>query len=178
MSIVFVLVLTLGFLATPAKAAIPVSYESSIQLRNLTDSDGTITLTFYDLTGEEVASVPDEIEANETKSYYQSSMPIDAGFNGSVVIASSVEVAAESNIVGLNSSNNPISYAAYGGFSEGSNEVYLPTLFKNNYGYNTFYYVQNSGSVATDVEITYSDGITNEISDLQPGQSKIIKQSE
>jgi hypothetical protein len=35
MSIVFVLVLTLGFLATPAKAAIPVSYESSIQLRNL-----------------------------------------------------------------------------------------------------------------------------------------------
>jgi hypothetical protein len=178
LSLVFAIALAFGVLSVPVQAAVPVSYESSIQLRNLTDSEGTITLTFYDLSGEEVASVPDEIAANETKSYYQSSMPIDAGFNGSVVIASSVEVAAESNIVGLNSSNNPISYAAYGGFSEGSNEVYLPTLFKNNYGYNTFYYVQNSGSVATDVEITYSDGITNEISDLQPGQSKIIKQSE
>ncbi len=176
LSLVFAIALAFGVLSVPVQAAVPVSYESSIQLRNLTDSEGTITLTFYDLSGEEVASVPDEIAANETKSYYQSSMPVDAGFNGSVVIASSVEAAAESNIVGLNSSNKPISYAAYGGFSEGSSEVYLPTLFKNNYGYNTFYYVQNTGSVATDVEITYSDGITNSISDLQPGQSHIIKQ--
>jgi len=176
LSIVFVLTLAFGVLSIPVQAAVPVSYESSIQLRNLTDSEGTITLTFYNLSGMEVASVPDTIGPNETKSYYQSSMPVDAGFNGSVVIASSVEVAAESNLVGLNSSNQPISYAAYGGFSEGTIEVYLPTLFKNNYGYNTFYYVQNVGSVATDVSIVYSDGVTNSITDLQPSVSYIIRQ--
>ena len=175
----FLFIVVFSVTATPVNAATPTEYESSIQVRNLTDTGGEITLTFYNLTGAVVGTpFNDTILANETKSYYQSTMPVDAGFEGSVVIGSSVQVAAMSNLVGLNGVSSPISYAAFGGFSSGSTEVYLPTLFKNNYGYNTFYYVQNTGTVNTNVAISYSDGESNTISDLQPGQSEVIKQAD
>lgn len=178
-SVVFVLALILGIVATPASAAIPTGYESSIQVRNLTDTAGTVTIKFIDLSGVEVGTAfSDSIAANETKSYYQSTMPVAAGFNGSVVITSSVKVAAMSNIVGL-SSGSAISYAAFGGFSSGTTSVYLPTLFKDNYGYNTFYYVQNTGTVDTGkVTISYSDGSSASIGNLVPGQSEVVKQAE
>ncbi len=175
----FLFIVVFGVAATPAEAAVPTEYESSIQVRNLTGTAGEISLTFYDLTGDVVGTpFNDPIDANETKSYYQSTMPVDAGFNGSVIISSSVQVAAMSNLVGLNASSSPISYAAFGGFSSGSTDVYLPTLFKDNYGYNTFYYVQNTGSVDATVDISYSDGTTNSITGLKPGQSKVINQSD
>jgi len=178
-TIIFLSMIVISFVVTPVNAVAPTSYESSIQVRNLTDSGGEISLTFYDLTGAVVGTpFDDTIAANETKSYYQSSMPVTEGFIGSVVISSSVQVAAMSNIVGLDVSSSPISYAAYGGFSSGSGNVYLPTLFKDNYGYNTFFYVQNTGSANTDVTITYSDGGSNSITGLQPGQSEVVRQAD
>jgi len=131
LAVLFVLALTFGIVATPAHAAVPVTYESSIQVRNLTNTAGTITLTFYNLSGTIVGTpLTDSIAANETKSYYRSTMPVDAGFNGSVVISSDVEIAAMSNLVGLNAATTPISYAAYSGFTGGATSAYLPTLSK------------------------------------------------
>lgn len=178
LSMVFVVAFMVGLLASPVHAAVPVSYESSVQVRNLSSSSGSITLVFYDLSGNPVGSpFTDPILGNETKSYYQSTLPVTAGFNGSLVITSGLPIAAMSNIVGLDSSSKAISYAAYDGFSTGSLTVYLPTLMKNNYGYNTFYYVQNTGSSTTDVSIAYSDGTTSSITGLKAGQSAVIKQS-
>lgn len=175
--VLFALIMVLGLAASPVSAAAPVDYESSIQVRNLSGDSGEITLMFYDLTGAVVGDpFVDPIAANETKSYYQGTMPVDTGFNGSVVVTSLLPIAAMSNLVGLNSSNSAISYAAYGGFSSGSDTVYLPTLMKDNWGYNTFYYVQNTGSLTTDVAITYNDGTTNSITGLEPGQSAVISQ--
>jgi len=177
LAVMFVLTLVLGAVATPAKAAVPVNYESSIQVRNLAGTAGTITLTFYDLSGTVVGTpLTDAIAANETKSYYQSTMPVASGFNGSVVISSDVEIAAMSNLVGLSAAASPTSYAAYSGFSGGAPAAYLPTLFKDNYGYNTFFYVQNTGSASTDVSVEYSDGTTASISALAPGQSAVVNQ--
>lgn len=176
--VIVLLLFNMAFITMPVSAAIPVNYESSIQVRNLTSTAGIISLNFYGLDGGLIAVVDDSIGPDETKSYYQSTMPIDAGFNGSVVIASSVPLAAESNLVGLDASNKPISYAAYSGFSSGANSAYLPRLFKNNWGYNTFYYVQNIGSAVTNVQIEYSDGTINSITGLQPNQSHIIRQSD
>jgi hypothetical protein len=177
LAVMFVLTLALGAVATPAKAAVPVNYESSIQVRNLTGTAGTITLTFYDLSGTVVGTpLTDAIAANETKSYYQSTMPVASGFNGSVVISSDVEIAAMSNLVGLSAAASPISYAAYSGFSGGASAAYLPTLFKDNYGYNTFFYVQNTGVADTAVTVNYSDGTTANIAAIAPGQSVIVNQ--
>jgi hypothetical protein len=175
----FALALVLGLAVSPVSAAAPVDYESSIQVRNLSADAGEITLVFYDLTGAPVgAPVVDPIAGNETLSYYQGTMPVVDGFDGSVVVSSLLPIAAMSNLVGLNSTGGQISYAAYGGFSAGTTTVYLPTLFKDNWGYNTFYYVQNTGGVATDVAITYSDGTTNSITGLLPGQSAVVKQAD
>ncbi len=171
----FIAVILMGGFASPVEAAVPTSYESGIQVRNLTDDPGTIILKFYDLNGVLINEFPDEIAGNESKTYYQASMPVSAGFNGSVVIDSTVPLAALSNLVGLVGSER-VSYAAYGGFSAGSMNVYLPILFKGNFGYNTFYYVQNTGSVPTDVNIVYSTGISDTITGLQPGQSKVVNQ--
>jgi len=177
LAVIFVFALALGVVATPAQAAVPVNYESSIQVRNLTGTPGTINLTFYNLSGAIVGTpLADDIAANETKSYYQSTMPVAAGFIGSVVISSNVEIAAMSNIVGLNASTKPISYAAYSGFGAGAMSAYLPTLFKDNYGYNTFFYVQNTGTATTAVSIAYSDGTTASIPALGPGQSGVVNQ--
>lgn len=177
LAVLFVLALTFGIVATPAHAAVPVTYESSIQVRNLTSTAGTITLTFYDLSGTIVGTpLTDSIAANETKSYYRSTMPVASGFNGSVVISSDVQIAAMSNLVGLDAASAPISYAAYSGFSGGSTSAYLPTLFKDNYGYNTFFYVQNTGAASTAVNIAYSDGTTANIAEIAPGQSVIVSQ--
>jgi len=177
LAVIFIFALILGVVATPAKAATPTNYESSIQVRNLTETPGTINLTFYNLSGIGVGTpVTDAIAANETKSYYQSTMPVAAGFNGSVVISSNVEIAAMSNIVGLNAAVKPISYAAYSGFGAGAMSAYLPTLFKDNYGYNTFFYVQNTGDDDTEVTIQYSDGTTANIPSLAPGQSGVVNQ--
>lgn len=177
-AITFILALALGVAASPAHAAVPVTYESSIQVRNLTDTAGTITLTFYDLNGVIVGTpLTDTIAANETKSYYRSTMPVASGFNGSVVISSDVQIAAMSNLVGLNATAAPISYAAYSGFDTGSMYVYLPTLFKDNYGYNTLFYVQNVGTVDTMVSIVYSDGTSASLNTIAPGQSAVVDQT-
>ena len=176
-AVIFVFTLTLGVITTPAQAAVPVNYESSIQVRNLTETAGSITLTFYNLNGEVVGTpLTDAIAGNETKTYLQSTMPVAAGFNGSVVISSSVEIAAMSNLHGLDGTNKPTSYAAYSGFNAGAMSVYLPTLFKKNWGYNTFFYVQNTGTATTEVTVAYSDGTTANITDLAPGQSAIVNQ--
>lgn len=174
------IVFVLMFILLPAgstQAATPVSYESSIQIRNLTGTAGTITMSFYNLSGTVVGTAPDSILANETKSYYQSTMPVAAGFNGSVVVSSDVPTAAMSNLVGRDGANVPISYAAFSAFDEGSVKVYLPTLFKDNYGYNTFYYVQNLGSTDANVSIQYSDGKTASLTGIKPSSSQVVRQS-
>jgi hypothetical protein len=177
-SVMFVLMLMLGMGLSTVHAAAPVDYESSIQVRNLTSTDGTIALTFYDLDGNPVGSgFTDTILADETKSYYQSTMPVDAGFEGSVVISSDVAIAAMSNLQGLNSTGKRVSFAAYGAFTEGSTSVFLPTLMKDNWGYNTFFYVQNVGTVDADVSVVYSDGTTASYTGLKPSQSALFDQT-
>jgi len=159
-----------------AQAQAPVGYESAIQIQNLADTDGLITLTFFNLEGFVVGTADHPIGANESVNFYRGTMPIAPGFDGSVVVASNVPTAGLSNLVGLKAGNTPMTYGAFSAFSEGSPSVYLPTLMKGNYGYNTFYYVQNLGEADATVDITYSDGLTAQLTGIKPGASKAVKQ--
>ena len=166
----FALALVLGLAVSPVSAAAPVDYESSIQVRNLSADAGEITLVFYDLTGAPVgAPVVDPIAGNETLSYYQGTMPVVDGFDGSVVVSSLLPIAAMSNLVGLNSTGGQISYAAYGGFSGTTTFISPPVLRIIKI---TLYYVQNTGGVATD-EASPTAMATNSTG-LQPGQSAVV----
>ena len=161
--LLFAIVLVLiSALAIPVKAAAPVTYESSVQVRNLTDGAGSITLHFINPDGSEAtptqATFP--IQANETLNFYQSTMPIASGFRGSMVISSeNVQIAGMSNLVGKDGIGNRISYAAFSAFDAGSKTVSLPSLYASNYGYNSFYSVQNVGTGTANVQVVYSDGV-------------------
>ena len=94
---------------------------------------------------------------------------VPTGFDGSVVIASDRKVASITNVHGSDGTN-PVAYgASYTGFSSGAALVSVPLLMKDNYGYDTWFSVQNIGSVATDVTVTYTDGLVQSVPGLQPG---------
>jgi len=50
-------------------------------------------------------------------------------------------------------------------------EIVAPALFKFYYGYETALTVMNVGSVATDITVSYSDGLSASATNVQPGQS-------
>lgn len=177
----FILTITavlMGLIYIPAIAAAPVSYVSTIQVTNLdTVNEGNIILSFYAQDGSLIASVDDTIGAGQSNTYNTLPSEVPSGFNGSVVISSSVPIASQSNLAGKNSLGSRTHWASYTAFSAGSSNAYLPLLMANNYGYNTMYYVQNTGSANVDVNITYSDSTTNSITGLKPGASKKIDQA-
>lgn len=178
--IIVAMLALLGSLVSPANAEVPTTYESSVQIRNLTTTAGTVTLSFYLDNGtvalpSGTASFP--ITANESLSFYRSSMPVAAGFNGSMVISSDVELAGMSNLVGLNTTGKGVSYGAYRAFSSGATKVYLPTLQANNSGYNSFYSVQNLGTGLATVTVAYTDGVTRADLSIPVSASQKVNQS-
>jgi hypothetical protein len=68
-----------------------------------------------------------------------------------------------------------MNYASYVGVSAGSDTVYLPLLMDTNYGFNTYFSVQNTSGSTVSVSIDYSDGlVVPDITGLEPGAAVII----
>jgi hypothetical protein len=174
--IITVTLLMLSLLFSPVKAQAPTTFESSVQIRNLEGTSGKITLSFINADGSTAGSATIDILGSETLSFYRSTLPIASGFSGSIVISSDVRIAGMSNIDGLNISGVPVNYAAFSAFDQGATTAYLPTLFYNNYGYNTFYSVQNLGTANADFTVNYSDGTTKTVLALKPGAAAKVDQ--
>ncbi len=160
-------------LAIPLTASAQIVYNSGFQVKNLDESNSaTIQITFYNQDGSVAARVDDTVAAGGSNTYF----PLDAvseGFNGSVVISSDRDIRAITNVLG-----NGLDYgASYGGFTAGAGTVYVPLLMKANSGYNTWFNVQNAGSAATTVSVTYSDSVTASCSNLEPGAACTLDQS-
>lgn len=182
--LILLLTLATGMVVQPVKAAPPVNYQSGFQIRNLSSTTATVSIAFYAPDGTTVLTLADTVAGNATNTYFpltDAALPGSGeppnGFQGAVVISSDQPVASISNLVGYGSSGSAISYASYSAFFGGSSLFYLPLLMKGNYGYNTFFSVQNTGSTATDVSVTYSDGTTNSITNLQPGAATKLDQT-
>lgn len=169
----FVLVVLVLAMAVPMVASgAAITYTSGFQVQNLENAVADIVIDFYNQDGSVAASVPDSIPADGSKTYF----PLDAvadGFSGSVVIQSSKDIRAIANILG-----NGLAYgASYGGFTAGATTVYAPLLMKDNSGFSTWFNVQNTGASATNVTVTYSDGVTNSCPSLQPGAACTLDQA-
>jgi len=169
------------FGATTAKAQGGLTYSSGVQIANLEGTAADITLIYYSQeTGLEVARVDDTIAANSSKTYFPLS-GVDDGFNGSMVIESTTQVAAIANLITTDGSYG----AATTGF--GSNEIStdfsLPLVMCNNSGFNTFFNIQNAGTDDATVEIEYlpgsngKSGVTESVT-LKPGAAKTFDQTE
>jgi hypothetical protein len=157
----------------PLTASAQITYNSGFQVQNLDPSgDATVVITFYNQDGTIAATVNDTIPAGGSKTYFPLNA-VNEGFNGSVVISADREIRAIVNVLG-----NGLAYgASYGAFTAGANTVYVPLLMKANSGYTTWFKVQNAGSDVTNVNVTYSDGVTVSCNNLKPGASCTFDQA-
>lgn len=182
LSIALSLVLAILAGVTATQAAL-VSYDSGFQVQNLEATDASITIMFYDRDGNAVTTVTDTITAGSSNTYFpltdlgNEGGNVPTGFDGSVVIASDKKVAAITNISGSDGSD-PLAYgASYNGFTGGSNTVNLPLLMKGNFGFDTWFSVQNVGSVDASVTVTYSDGVVVGPLVVKPGAAGKYEQA-
>jgi hypothetical protein len=157
------------FAAGPASAG-AFSYTSGFQVQNLEGVEANVTIIYYNQDGSMAADVDDTIPANGSVTYF----PIEpgTGFNGSVVISSSTQVAAVSNILG----DSGAAAASYVGSASGNTTVLLPLLMKNNGPFSTWFNVQNTGSSDATVNVSYSDGTTAGPVTIKPGASATFDQ--
>jgi hypothetical protein len=151
-----------------ASPSFQFTYSAGTTAQNLSNSAvASISITYYNQDGTVNATVTDTIPALSNKTYYPTN-----SMNGSAVISSDQPLAAIVNVLG----NSGVVGTAYGGSSQGSTTAYVPILMKNNYGFNTWFNVQNAGSSATTVTANYSDGTTASQS-INPGASKTFDQA-
>ncbi len=177
LNLLAILIILAAFTFAPSRGAYAQSltYESCFQVQNLEGAVANITISYYAQgNSTPVAEPNDTLGANISKTYCPLSAVPD-GFNGSVVVSSDRKIAAIANVTG---GNNWSGYdASYSGFTGGANTVNLPLLMKANYGFNTWFNVQNAGGSGTaNITITYNDG-TSRTDQIGVNQAKTFDQS-
>jgi hypothetical protein len=171
------LLIAVGSLPTGASAAYKFTYMSTINVQNLSGNVAIISLTYYN--GNEMANpgIQNGLPTDATLQPYEfkafTTLDVASGFKGSAVITSGQPIAAVSNLSG----NNFAANASYVGSSTGSTTVTIPLLMKGNYTYDTWFSVQNAGSVDTSVAVTYSDGTPVVNATIKAGASQVFNQS-
>jgi hypothetical protein len=177
-AIVFLGVFVFLSMGNPVNA---ITYSSGFQVQNLDSTkvanlqikyynqDGTIATTFstnpLDLDPQN-----QPVPAGGSRTY--STIHAPTGFNGSVVIESDALVTAIVNTTG----DNFTYVASSNGFSSGATTTRLPLLMKGNSGFNTWFNVQNTGSVAATVDVVYSDGTSEPQATIPVGAAKTYDQ--
>ena len=161
--------------AAPSMAQTVLNYDSCIQVQNLSGTDATVVLEFYAQGNTTpVAQPSDSVPGNGSKVFCPLSAVSD-GFNGSVVILSDQPVVAIANVTGgaWNAHN-----ASYTGFSEGASSVNLPLLHYDNWGWYSWFNVQNVGTAAANVDIYYTDGTESLDNVIQPNLAVTFDQAD
>ncbi|MFT7585780.1 MAG: hypothetical protein ACI9EW_002208 [Cellvibrionaceae bacterium] len=149
------------------------TYNAGFQVQNLSANVATIEITYYNQDGTTATSVSDTVPANDSNNY--ATLPVGAGFDGSVVISSNEPVAA---IVNVNASASSLTYgASYSSISTGSETVSLPIINHDFFNIDTQVSVQNAGSTAASVTITYANTACTEIASIPVGAVHRFKQA-
>jgi hypothetical protein len=176
------LALIASVVAVPASArtyaqGFGVTWDSSIQVVNLSDTEAaTIVITYYRQDGTSAVEPPptDIVQPGQSNTYYPIHAP--AGFNGSVVIASSTPVAVVTNLV-VNTTQKGL--GSYIGFQQGAPTIYFPIVMKGNAYNTTTFNVQNTGSTEATITIRFTPEagstyptIPDIIDTIQPGAAK------
>ena len=164
----------LAFGGTNSASAAATSFSTGFQIQNLSNATANVSIAFVPSgSATPSATVNTTIPANGAKTYAVLPNEVTSGFSGGAVINSDQQVAAVVNVI----ANNNFNYGgAYSGFSAGANTVTLPLLFKGFAQFNSFFNIQNTGTAATNVTVTYSNGAT-ETKTIQPGSSERFDQA-
>lgn len=157
-SVGLVLLMVATALSVSVSAQGSITYWSGIQIQNQSSDTATVAITFYKQDGNVEAEFTNiTIAGNDSKTYGNLDTMVSDGFTGSAVVSSDKPVVAIVNTMG-----NGTDYGASSdSFSEGANTVLLPLIMKGNWGYSTWFNVQNVSSTEDAVvNITYSDSGT------------------
>ncbi|MEI7469614.1 MAG: hypothetical protein WCL57_15485, partial [Chloroflexota bacterium] len=82
-------------------------------------------------------------------------------------ISGNGNIAVEANVYGEGAAAGQL--YSYTPFTSGSTTAYAPLTMNNYYGYNSSVNVQNVGTTATNITITYGNGSSKTVNNVQPG---------
>ena len=149
-------------------------YSTNFYLQNAGTSDASVTIKYFDATGAEIASMAETVSI-PAGSFIKRDQSGVAGIPVNTVASATFEcsgcqLAGVVNIVDDSSASFPgVGTANYVMYSTGSTTAYAPAVYNNYYGFNSSINIQNNGTGAVDVQITFSDGTTIKASDAAPG---------
>ena len=153
---VVLVALLLALLPVAAFAQTGVTFQTGFQVQNLGSGTATVTVNYYNADGTLAGPAQTvSIATGGSYTFFGSTMVVPAGFKGSVVISADQPVAAISNVLGTNADGAKTA-GSYSGFSGGSTKVSAPIIQRGNSGFATFMAVQNAGTTAATVHVTYS----------------------
>ena len=137
-------------------------YVSSIQVQNIGSVSTDITVTYID----NIVKTATGVGPNKAALFYQPSEGHAAGWTGSAKVTSSA-----ADVVAVVAQLSSVKASNYNAASGGATTIVAPALSKAFYGYDTALTVMNVGTVATDISVSYSDGLSASCTNLQPGDS-------
>lgn len=174
-SILVVMLLTL-LMPLSVSAQGPASYTVGIQVANLESTEATIQIAYYNQDGTVATTFSDTIAGSDSNTYFP--LHVGSPFNGSVVISANKEIAAIANILG---DGGVFGGASYDSFSQGAESANIPLIAKGFYGIDTWFNVQNTGSVDATVTVTYAGSPTPSCTEgpftIKPGAARTFEQA-
>jgi hypothetical protein len=151
--------------------------ESNFIVHNISNNVGLYNINFFDSNGLSYPGSSFQLPAGGYYNYPGTEF-IPSGVLGSAVIASDQPMA---NIVLTKWPNPPLTSTGYNGMSTGSTTSYVPFVCKDEPDMVTRIGVQNIGSAATDITVTYLDRFGENagphVATIPPGASYEFDQS-
>ncbi len=141
---------------------------TNFYLQNAGSSDTTVNIKYFDASGSEIASLAETVSI-PAGSFIKRDQTGKTALAKNTVCSATFEctgtdckLAGVVNIVNSKTSIGTANYVMYGA---GSTTAYAPVVLNNYYNFNSSINVQNNGTGAVDVQITFSDGTTVKASD-------------
>lgn len=126
------------------------TWSSGFQIQNLDPANpATVTIIYRDQNGSVVYTQSGlSIPAGGSTTIFP--LPV-SGFDGSVEVQSDRPVAAITNLL----TSNPTMLDSYVGVTSPGTQAFLPLIMRDNSGYSTTVYIQNTGSAQANVTLEY-----------------------
>ncbi len=127
------------------------TWSSGFQIQNLDNSSpANVTIIYRDSNGSVVPTTQPALSIPAGGSRTIFPLPV-SGFDGTVEIQSDRPVAAITNLL----TSNPTMLDSYVGVTSPGTQAFLPLIMRDNSGYSTTIYIQNTDTVQANVTLEY-----------------------
>ena len=144
-------------------------FSTNFVVQNTTGAAVQVTVQIFAAgNSNAVATQTANIAANGYSNFEQKGLAgMSANTAYSAKISANGNIAVEANVYGECAAAGQL--YSYTPFTSGSTTAYAPLTMNNYYGYNSSVNVQNVGTTATNITITYGNGSSKTVNNVQPG---------